>query len=172
MDSLPPSLRHSELAVQYLTHEQSGDHPGAGIVAVHAMERAAAEQQWLPADTWAHRALWHFEQAQMALPAMRQTRRIGDLRFFSGDSDSARRYYTEAIDEARNIGAENEQGLATLGLGRALLDLGEVEQAQQLVAAAVTLLERSGGSEKELAEARRLLGKQLNVSEGPRPPGR
>ena len=36
-----------------------------------------------------------------------------------GDPLSARRYYAEAISEARDIGAEREQGLAALGMGRA-----------------------------------------------------
>ena len=56
----------------------------------------------------------------MTLQATRQARRIGDVRTAAGDPASARRYYAEAIDEARDIGAEHEQGLAALGMGRAL----------------------------------------------------
>ena len=63
--------------------------------------------------------------ARRSMPT-RQARRIGDLRAAAGDPGSARRYYAEAIDEARDIGAEHEQGLAALGLGRSLLELGDV----------------------------------------------
>jgi hypothetical protein len=101
----------------------------------------------------------------MTLEATRQARRIGDLRTAAGDPDTARRYYAEAIDEARDIGAEREQGLAALGLGRALLDLGEVTQARRMGGAAVTLLERSAAPAGELTAARDLLGTELSVGE-------
>jgi tetratricopeptide (TPR) repeat protein len=120
---------------------------------------------WWPADVWAHRALWHFEQEGMTLQATRQARRIGDLRVAAGDPASARRYYAEAIDEARDIGAEREQGRAALGLGRAHLDLGDVTVARRLAAAAVTLLERSEASTAELTAARDLLGTEVRVGE-------
>ncbi|MGH2445524.1 MAG: hypothetical protein ACRDGD_05740, partial [Candidatus Limnocylindria bacterium] len=78
---------------------------------------------------------------------------------------SARRYNAEAIDEARDIGAEHEQGLAALGLGRALLDLGQVTAARRLGSAAVDLLERADGSTAELEEARLLHGTEVVVGE-------
>src|SRR3990170_1689964 len=122
---LPLALRRGELAEAYLAAERSLDHPAAADAAVAAMERATAAEDWWPADVWAHRALWHFEQAQLILQATRQARRIGELRAAAGDPASARRYYAEAIDEARDIGAEHEQGLAAGGLGGALFELGD-----------------------------------------------
>jgi tetratricopeptide (TPR) repeat protein len=130
------------------------------------MEAAIRIQDWWPADLWGHRALWHFEQAQDTLQAIRQARRIGDLRSAAGDPASARRYYAEAIDEARDVGAEHEQGLAALGLGRALLDLGQVTQARRLAAAAVDLLDRAGAPADDVKAARRLLGTEVAVGEG------
>lgn len=166
LPELPVALRRTEQAVPYLDAERSADHAAAAAAAADAAERAIAEQQWWQADAWAHRALWHFEQAEMAFEATRQARRIGDLRTAAGDPDSARRYYAEAIDEARDIGAEHEQGLAALGLGRALLDLGEVTQARRLAGAAIPLLERSSAPVTELAAARELLGTEVSVGEG------
>ena len=132
LPELPLALRRHELAGPYLEAEAGGDHRSAAVTASEAAERGIADETWWAAAAWAHRALWHFEQAEMTLEATRQARRIGDLRTAAGDPDTARRYYAEAIDEARDIGAEHEQGLAAVGLGRALLDLGEVTQARRL----------------------------------------
>lgn len=163
---LPLALRRSELAVPYLAAEREGDHRRAADAAAEAAERSIAEEAWWPADVWAHRALWHYERAEMTLEAVHVARRIGDLRTAAGDPDSARRYYAEAIDEARDIGAEREQGLAALGLGRALLDLGEVTQSRRLGAAAMTLLERAEAPVAELGAARELIGTEVAVGEG------
>ena len=95
----------------YLAAERAGDHRRAGAAAVTAAERATEPGAWWPADVWAHRALWHFERAGMELAAIRAARRIGDIRVAAGDPASARRYYAEAISEARDLGAEREQGL-------------------------------------------------------------
>jgi tetratricopeptide (TPR) repeat protein len=133
--------------------------------AVASMDRAVAAEEWWAADIWAHRGLWHFEQAGMALQSARQARRIGDLRAAAGDAASARRYYAEAIDEARDIGAEHEQGLAAHGLGRALMELGRVTEARRLASAAVDLLVRSGAPSGEIAAAQELLGLEVAVGE-------
>ena len=162
---LPLALRRGDEAARYLAAEADGDHRRAGAAATTAMERSIADGEWWAADIWAHRGLWHFEQAGMALQATRQARRIGDLRSAAGDAASARRYYAEAIDEARDIGAEHEQGLAALGLGRALLELGDVTTARRLAGAAETLLERTGAPELEVEAARRLRGDELTVGE-------
>jgi tetratricopeptide (TPR) repeat protein len=165
-DSLPLALRRSELAAGYLAADRRRDHPAAAEAARSASERAVETAEWWQADQWAHRALWHYEQAEMTLEAVRQARRIGDLRVAAGDPDSARRYYAEAIDESRDIGAEREQGLAAVGLGRAQLDLGDVTGARRLASAAIDLLERSEASPPELASARELLGTEVAVGEG------
>jgi GNAT superfamily N-acetyltransferase len=162
---LPLALRHGDLAAGYLAAERDGDHRRAGAAATAAMEGAVAAGEWWGADVWAHRGLWHFEQAGLTLQAARQARRIGDLRSAAGDPHSARRYYAEAIDEARDIGAEHEQGLAALGLGRALLDLGEVTGGRRLAGAAETLLERAGAPPAEVETARRLRGSEVAVGE-------
>ena len=162
---LPLTLRRGELAERYLAAEHDEDHRRAGAAAVAAMERAIADGGWWPADVWAHRGLWHFERAGMTLQATRQARRIGDLRAAAGDPASARRYYAEAIDEARDIGAEHEQGLAALGLGRALLDLGDVGAGRRLAGAAETLLARAGAPVGEVDAAHRLRGTELAVGE-------
>lgn len=128
------------------------------------MDHALAVSDFWPADIWGHRALWHFEQAGMTLQATRQARRIGDLRFAAGDPESARRYYAEAIDEARDIGAEHEQGLAALGLGHALLQLGDVTGARRLAGASETLLDRAGAPGGEVADARQLRGSEVVVA--------
>ena len=168
---LPLRLRRDELAPRYQAAESGGDHRRAGATAAAATEAAIAREDWSAADAWAHRALWHFEQASMALQATRQARRIGDLRWAAGDPASARRYYAEAIDEARDIGAEHEQGLAALGLGRALLDLGSVSEARRLAGAAVVLLERSKAPSGEIDAARTLLGLEVAVGEPDRRQG-
>jgi hypothetical protein len=160
---LPLALRRGELAEAYLAAERSSDHHRAGAAAASSMERAIADGEWWAADIWAHRGLWHFEQAGMTLQATRQARRIGDLRSSAGDPASARRYYAEAIDEARDIGAEHEQGLAALGLGRALLDLGDVTTGRRLASAAETLLSRAGAPEIEVQAARLLRGDEVAV---------
>ncbi|MGH2457157.1 MAG: hypothetical protein ACRDHD_12980, partial [Candidatus Limnocylindria bacterium] len=116
------------------------------------------------ADIWGHRALWHFEQAGMELAATRAARLIGDLRAAAGDPTSARRYYAEAISEGRDIGAEREQGLAALGMGRAELDLGNVTTARRLAQVATELLERAGAPDDEVAAARELRGEEKEVS--------
>jgi tetratricopeptide (TPR) repeat protein len=166
LPELPLALRRSDLGAAYLGAERDRDHGRAATTAVEAMEAALRAEDWWPADLWAHRALWHYEQAQDTLQAIRQARRIGDLRAAAGDPGSARRYYAEAIDEARDVGAEHEQGLAALGLGRAMLDLGQVTQARRLAAAAVDLLERAEAPERDVAAARRLLGTEVPVGEG------
>ena len=162
---LPLALRRGDIAAGYLAAERDEDHRRAGAAAVTAMDGAIAEGEWWAADIWAHRAMWHFERAELTLQATRQARRIGDLRSAAGDPDSARRYYAEAIDEARDIGAEHEQGLAALGLGRALLELGEVTTGRRLAGAAETLLARAGAPEVEVDAARRLRGSELVVGE-------
>ena len=166
LPELPLALRRGELGAAYLGAERDRDHPRAAAAAVEAMEAAIRSEDWWPADLWAHRALWHFEQAQDTLEAIRQARRIGDLRAAAGDPASARRYYAEAIDEARDVGAEHEQGLAALGLGRAMLELGQVTQARRLAGAAVDLLDRAGAPDDDVAAARRLLGTEVPVGEG------
>jgi hypothetical protein len=162
---LPLALRHGDRAAGYLAAERDGEHRRAGVAATAAMEKALDEGEWWAADIWAHRGLWHFEQAGMTLQAARQARRIGDLRSAAGDPRSARRYYAEAIDEARDLGAEHEQGLAALGLGRALLDIGEVTGGRRLAGAAETLLERAGAPEAEVETARLLRGSEVAVGE-------
>ena len=123
------------------------------------MERSAAAGEWWPADIWGHRALWHFERAGMELEATRAARLIGDLRTAAGDPLSARRYYAEAISEARDLGAEREQGLAALGMGRAAMDLSDVTTARRLAQIAEELLERAaappGGDRGGTRAARR-----------------
>lgn len=162
---LPIALRRGEMAAPYLESERAGDHRRAGAAAAAAMERAANEGAWWPADVWGHRALWHFEQAGMTLQATRQARRIGDLRSAAGDPESARRYYAEAIDEARDIGAEHEQGLAALGLAQALLELGDVTSSRRLAGAAEALLDRAGAPVDEVAASRRLRGSEVVVGD-------
>ena len=163
---LPVALRRGPLAPAYLDAAHERDHGRAASVAVEAMERAIAAGDWWPADVWAHRALWHFEQAGETLDATRQARRIGDLRLAAGDPASARRYYAEAIDEARDIGAEQEQGLAAVGLGRVLMELGDVTSARRLASAAVDLLGRAEAPVAQIQEARKLLGEERPVGEG------
>lgn len=165
LPDLPLALRRGELGEAYLTAERSRDHRRAAAAAVASMDRAIAAREWWAADVWAHRGLWHFEQAGMALQATRQARRIGDLRAIAGDPHSARRYYAEAIDEARDIGAEHEQGLAAHGLGRALMELGRVTEARRMASAAVDLLARAGAPDAEIAAARELLGREVAVGE-------
>ena len=162
---LPVALRRGEVAQRYLAAERDADHRRAGAAAAAAMEQAMSTHAWWPADLWGHRALWHFERAELTLQATRQARRIGDLRSAAGDPSSARRYYAEAIDEARDIGAEHEQGLAALGLGRALLDLGEVKAGRRMGAAAEALLVQAGASAVELEAARGLRGSEVAVGE-------
>ena len=165
LPELPLALRHGELATQYLDAERYGDHRRAAAAAARAMEEAVARESWWPADAWGHRALWHFERAEMTLQAARQARRIGDVRTAAGDPTSARRYYAEAIDEARDIGAEHEQGLAALGLGRALIDLGQVTGGRRMASAAIDLLERANAPVGELDAARAVLGSEVAVGE-------
>ena len=165
LPDLPLALRHGELAEAYLAAERDDDHRRAAAAAVAAMERAQAVRDWWAADVWAHRAMWHFERADLTLQAARQARRIGDLRSAAGDPGSARRYYAEAIDEARDIGAEHEQGLAALGMGRAMLELGEVGTGRRLAGAAVDLLDRARAPASEIEAARALLGTEVPVGE-------
>jgi hypothetical protein len=165
LPELPLALRKGEVATLYLAAEKAGDHARAGAAASRAAEEAIASAGWWQADAWAHRALWHFERADLHLPATRQARRIGDLRVAAGDPASARRYYAEAIDEARDLGAEHEQGLAAFGLGRAHLDLGDVTVGRRLASAAVDLLERAGAPRAEVTAARALQGTERAVGE-------
>lgn len=163
LPALPAILRRGDLAAPYLAAERTGDHRRAGAAAVTAAERALELGAWWPADAWAHRALWHFERAEMELAAVRAARRIGDIRVAAGDPASARRYYAETIDEARDLGAEREQGLGALGMGRAELELKNVTMARQLGRIAVELLERGGGTGDEIAAARDLVGEEKEV---------
>lgn len=165
LGDLPLALRRSELADDYTAAERLADHRRAAAAASTAMDRAIAGADWWQADAWGHRALWHAQRADLALQAVRLARRIGDVRVAGGDPGSARRYYAEAIDEARDIGAEHEQGLASAGLGRAMLDLGDVTTARRLGAAAVEILERSGAPAGEVAEARALQGTEKPIGE-------
>jgi hypothetical protein len=128
------------------------------------MEGAAAAAEWWPADIWGHRALWHYERAGLELEATRAARLIGDLRAAAGDPMSARRYYAEAISEARDLGAEREQGLAALGMGRAAMDLSDVTTARRLGQVAEELLERAGAPPEEIAAAHELRGEEKEVS--------
>jgi hypothetical protein len=100
----------------------------------------------------------------MELEATRAARLIGDLRSAAGDPASARRYYAEAISEARDLGAEREQGLAALGMGRASLDLSDVTTARRLAQIALELLERCGAPAEEVRAARELRGEEKEVS--------
>jgi tetratricopeptide (TPR) repeat protein len=130
------------------------------------MERAITAGECWPAAVWAHRAVWLFVLAGEELEATRLARRIGDLRAAAGDRGCARQYYAEAIDEARDIGAEQEQGLAAVGLGRALMELGDVTSARRLASAAVDLLERAAAPAAQIEQARKLLGEERPVGEG------
>jgi len=163
LPTLPVALRRGELAQRYLAAEGEADHPRAGAEAGAAVEEAITAQAWWPADIWGHRALWHFEQAGMGLAATRAARRIGDVRMGGGDPTSSRRYYAEAISEARDIGAEQEEGLAALGMGRAELELRNVTTARRLGQIAVDLLERCGAPADETAAARELRGEEKEV---------
>jgi tetratricopeptide (TPR) repeat protein len=163
LPNLPARLRRGELAASYLAAERDGDHRRAAAAAVTAADRAIVEREWWGADAWAHRALWHFERAELTLQATRAARRIGELRTLAGDPGSARRYYAEAISEARDIGAEREEGLAALGLGRAELNLGNVTTARRLAQIAIDLLERCGAPAGEVIAARELRGEEKEV---------
>lgn len=160
---LPVTLRRAPLAAPYLEAERESDHHRAGAAAMAAAEAGIASASWWAADLWAHRALWHFERAEMALQSTRAARRIGDLRVAGGDPASARRYYAEAISEARDLGAEREEGLAAYGMGRAELELGNVTAARKLAHIAVGLLERCAAPDDELAAARELQGTERPV---------
>jgi hypothetical protein len=164
LPELPMALRRSDLAAPYLSAESAADHPSAARAATTAMEHAAAAADWWPADIWGHRALWHFERAGMELDATRAARLIGDLRSAAGDPLSARRYYAEAISEARDLGAEREQGLAALGMGRAAMDLADVTTARRLAQVSEELLQRAGAPPEEIAAARDLRGEEKEVS--------
>jgi hypothetical protein len=163
LPALPARLRRGELAASYLAAASDGAHRRAGPAAVTAAERAIEERSWWAADAWAHRAMWHFERAEMELQAIRAARRIGDLRTMAGDPASARRYYAETISEARDIGAEREEGLAAFGLGRAELEMGNVTTARRLAGIAVDLLERCGAPAGEVEAARALRGEEKEV---------
>jgi len=164
LGELPVAVRRSAAAARYLATQEAGQHPEAAASAAAAMQRAIDERDWWPADIWGHRALWHYEQAGMELEATRAARLIGDLRSAAGDPASARRYYAEAISEARDLGAEREQGLAALGLGRAALDMADVTTARRLAQIALELLERCGAPAEELEAARQLRGEEKEVS--------
>ena len=160
---LPLALRRGELATTYLEAEAAGDHRRAAVAATAAADSAVARGEWWPADIWAHRSLWHFEQEQMTLQAARAARRIGEIRTRAGDPGSARRYYAEAISEARDIGAEREEGLAALGMGQAQLQLGDVTTARRLAQISVDLLQRAGAPLEETEAALRLRGEEKPV---------
>ena len=165
LGALPVDLRRGPAALPYLEAERDGDAAVAGAAAMAAAESSIATGSWWAADIWAHRALWHFERAEMGLEATRAARRIGDLRVAGGDPASARRYYAEAISEARDLGAEHEEGLAALGMGRAEVELGNVTAARQLARIASDVLERAGAPWEELAAARDLRGVERAVTE-------
>ncbi|MDP9468191.1 MAG: hypothetical protein M3P32_05550 [Chloroflexota bacterium] len=160
---MPAVLRRGELAQRYLAAEGEADHGSAGAAAATAAEQAMVALAWWPADVWGHRALWHFEQGGLDLAATRAARLIGDVRVAGGDPASGRRYYAEAISEARDLGAEREEGLAALGMGRAELELGNVTTARRLAQIAVDLLERCGAPADEVAAARELRGEEKEV---------
>jgi hypothetical protein len=164
LPELPVALLRSELAGPYLAAQAAAQHPDAGAAATAAMQQAVARGDWWPADIWGHRALWHYERAGMELEATRAARLIGDLRSAAGDPASSRRYYAEAISEARDLGAEREQGLAALGMGRAALDLSDVTTARRLAQIALELLERCGAPVQEIDAARELRGEEKEVS--------
>jgi hypothetical protein len=163
LPDLPAVLRRSPLAAPYLEAIAGADHRRAAAAAASASEQAITERSWWAADAWAHRALWHFERIDMALAATRQARQIGDIRVAGGDPASARRYYAEAIGEARDIGAEREEGLAALGMGHAELDLGNVTVARRLGTIAGELLERAEAPAEEVAAAAELRGEEKSV---------
>jgi hypothetical protein len=169
LPDLPVALRQAPLAPPYLEAERAGDQRRAGAAALAAAEAGIAAEAWWAADLWAHRALWHFERAEMALQSTRTARRIGDLRVAGGDPTSARRYYAEAISEARDLGAEREEGLAAYGMGRAELELGNVTAARKLAHIAVGLLERCAAPIEELEAARELQGTERLVGPGQEP---
>ena len=160
---MPLALRRGELAERYLAAEADADHVQAGGSATTSAEQALEARAWWPADIWGHRALWHFEQGGMELEATRAARLIGDVRVAGGDPASGRRYYAEAISEARDIGAEREEGLAALGMGRAEMELGNVTTARRLAQIAVDLLERSGAAADEVSAAMTLRGEEKEV---------
>lgn len=160
---LPAALRRGELAESYLSAAGEADHRRAGAAATAAAEQAVTQRAWWPADVWGHRALWHFEQGGMDLAATRTARLIGEVRVAGGDPASGRRYFAEAISEARDIGAEREEGLAALGMGRAELDLGDVTTARRLAQIALDLLDRSGAPADEMAAAQALRGEEKEV---------
>jgi hypothetical protein len=164
LGELPVALRRSPLAAPYLEAEGEGDQRRAGAAAMAAAEAGIAAESWWAADLWAHRAMWHFERAEMSLQATRAARRIGDLRVAGGDPASGRRYYAEAISEARDLGAEREEGLAANGMGHAELELGNVTAARKLARIAVDLLERAGAPAEEISAARELRGTERPVS--------
>ena len=163
LPDLPVALRRSELATPYLNAQAAGQHPDAAAAATTAMQRAVTQGDWWPADIWGHRALWHYERAGMELEATRAARFIGDLRSAAGDPASSRRYYAEAISEARDLGAEREQGLAALGMGRAALDMSDVTTARRLAQIALELLERCDAPADEIDAARQLRGEEKEV---------
>jgi len=169
LGELPVGLRNSPLAVPYREAEREGDQRRAGAAAMAAAEAGIAAAAWWAADLWAHRALWHFERAELGLQAARAARRIGDLRVAGGDPASARRYYAEAISEARDLGAEREEGLAANGMGHAELELGNVTAARKLARIAMELLERCGAPADEIAAARELRGTEQPVAAAPGP---
>jgi hypothetical protein len=163
LPDLPAALRRDPLAAPYLDAAGAGDHHRAAESASSAAEHAIVARSWWAADAWSHRALWHYEHADLALAATRTARRIGDIRVLGGDPDTARRYYAEAISEARDIGAEREQGLAALGMGRAELDRGDVTTARRLAGIAETLLVSAGAPADEVDAARELRGDEKSV---------
>ncbi|HET6746065.1 MAG TPA: hypothetical protein VFH90_09500 [Candidatus Limnocylindria bacterium] len=164
LPDLPVALRASAAATPYLVAQAAGEHPEAASAATTAMQRAVEAGEWWPADIWGHRALWHYERAGMELEATRAARLIGDLRSAAGDPASSRRYYAEAISEARDLGAEREQGLAALGMGRAALDMEDVTTARRLAQIALELLERCEAPAEEVEAARQLRGEEKEVS--------
>ena len=162
---LPPSLREHELAPRYLDAQRLADHRRAGVVAAVAWRRELDAMRWSPAEAWAQRALWHFEHAGMWLHAARTARRIGEVHLVAGDAAGARRYFAEAIAEARDLGASREEGLAALGLGRAEIELGHVTAGRRLAQISVDLLSRCRAPASEIAAAKELRGTEIRVGD-------
>ncbi len=164
LPELPVALRRSELAAPYLSAEAAADHPAAGSGGhdrdgeCRRRRRVVAGGHLGPSGAVALRAGGDGAGGDARGPADRRPA------FAAGDPLSARRYYAEAISEARDLGAEREQGLAALGMGRAAMDLSDVTTARRLGQIAEELLERAAAPPNEIAAARELRGEEKEVS--------
>lgn len=81
---------------------------------------------------------------------------IGNVAYGSGDLDSARGAYQEALEECRRIGFVRGEAVARTNLGAVLLELERHDEALIELRGSVGLLERLG-ARSELVEALRLL---------------